>query len=60
MLQLRDPQGSQRDQLLPPQARTLSAKVTTIDACLAGDRFFEPHLQRFRAVMGRPTVPVET
>ncbi len=60
MLRLRDPQGSLWDQLLPPQARTLSAELTTIDECLADERFFDPYLQRFRTLIGRPTVPVET
>jgi IS5 family transposase len=60
MLRLRDPQGSLWDQLLPPQARTLSAELTAVDACLADERFFEPYLQRFRTLIGRPTVPVET
>jgi len=60
MLRLRDPQESLWDQLLPPQARALSTELTAIDACLADDRFFEPYLQRFRTLIGRPTVPVET
>ncbi len=60
MLRLRDPQRSLWDQLLPPQARTLSAELTAVDACLADERFFEPYLQRFRTLRGRPTVPVET
>lgn len=60
MLRLRDPQESLWDQLLPPQARTLSAELTAVDACLADDRFFEPYQQRFRTLIGRPTVPVET
>jgi IS5 family transposase len=60
MLRLRDPQGSLWDQLLPPQARTLSAELTAVDACLADERFFDPYLQRFRTRIGRPTVPVET
>src|SRR5215831_12710913 len=38
MLRLRDPQDSLWDQLLPPQARTLSAELTAVDACLADDR----------------------
>src|SRR5215831_2351346 len=60
MLRLRDPQDSLWDQLLPPQARTLSAELTAVDACLADDRFFEPYRQRFQVLIGRPTVPVET
>ncbi len=60
MLRLRDPQDSLWDQLLPPQARTLSAELTAVDACLADERFFAPYLQRFRTLIGRPTVPVET
>ena len=60
MLRLRDPQKSLWDELLPPQARTLSAELTAVDACLAGDRFFEPYRQRFHTLIGRPTVPVET
>jgi transposase, IS5 family len=60
MLRLRDPQDSLWDQLLPPQARTLSAELTAVDACLADDRFFEPYRQRFHTLIGRPTVPVET
>jgi IS5 family transposase len=60
VLRLRDPQGSLWDQLLPPPARTLSAELTAVDACLADERFFEPYLQRFRTMIGRPTVPVET
>ncbi len=60
MLRLREPQETLWDQLLPPQARTLSTELTAIDACLADDRFFEPYLQRFRTLIGRPTVPVET
>jgi transposase, IS5 family len=31
-----------------------------VDAYLADDRFFEPYRQRFRTLIGRPTVPVET
>jgi len=60
MLRLRQPQESLWDQLLPPQARTLSAELTTVDAWLADERFFEPYRQRFRTRVGRPTVPVET
>lgn len=60
MLRLRDPQGSLWDQLLPPQACTLSDELTAVDAHLADERFFDPYLQRFRTVIGRPTVPVET
>ena len=60
MLRLRDPQDSLWDQLLPPQARTLSAELTAVDACLADDRFFAPYQQRFHTLIGRPTVPVET
>src|SRR5579864_6801388 len=60
MLRLRDPQGSLWDQLLPIQARTLSAELTAVDTSLADERFFEPYLQRFNTLIGRPTVPVET
>jgi len=60
MLRLRDPQESLWDELLPAQARTLSAELTAVDACLADDRFFEPYRQRFHSLIGRPTVPVET
>ena len=60
MLRLRDPQESLWDQLLPPQARTLSGELTAVDEYLADDRFFEPYRQRFRTLIGRPTVPVET
>ncbi|HXX37096.1 MAG TPA: ISNCY family transposase [bacterium] len=60
MLRLRDPQGSLWDQLLSPQARTLSAELTAVDGCLADERFFEPYLRCFRTLVGRPTVPVET
>ncbi len=60
MLRLRDPQETLWDQLLPPQARTLSAELTAVDACLADERFFEPYRQRFHTLIGRPTVPVET
>src|SRR5215471_12159030 len=59
MLRLRDPQASLWDELLPPQTRTLSAELTAVDACLADDRVFEPYRQRFRTLIGRPTVPVE-
>ena len=60
MLRLRDPQESLWEELLPPQARTLSAELTAVDESLADDRFFEPYRQRFRTLIGRPTVPVET
>jgi transposase, IS5 family len=60
MLRLREPQESLWDELLPLQARTLSAELTAVDEYLADDRFFEPHRQRFRTRIGRPTVPVET
>ena len=60
MLRLRDPQESLWNQLLPPQARTLSAELMAVDEHLADDRFFEPYRQRFRTLIGRPTVPVET
>ena len=42
MLRLRDPQESLWDELLPPQARTLSADLTSVDAYLAHDCIFEP------------------
>ncbi len=60
MLRLRDPRGSLWDQLLPPQARTLSAELTAVDKCLADERFFDPYLRCFHTLVGRPTVPVET
>lgn len=60
MLRLRQPQESLWDQLLPPQARTLSEELATVDAWLADERFFEPYRQRFHSRLGRPTVPVET
>jgi len=60
MLRLRDPQGSLWDQLLPPQARTLSTELTAVDECLADERFFDPYRQHFRTLIGRPTVPVDT
>jgi IS5 family transposase len=49
-----------RDQVLPPQARTLSPELTAVDECLADDRFFAPYRERFQTLIGRPTVPVET
>ncbi len=60
MLRLRQPQESLWDHLLPLQARTLNEELTTVDAWLADERFFEPYRQRFRTRVGRPTVPVET
>jgi len=60
MLRLRDPQDSLWDQLLPPQARTLSAELAAVGDGLTDDRFFEPYRQRFRTLIGRPTIPVET
>ena len=60
MLRLRQPQESLWDQLLPPQARTLSEELATVDAWLADERFFEPYRRRFHTRIGRPTVPVET
>jgi transposase, IS5 family len=60
MLRLRNPQASLWDQLLPPQVRTLSAELTTVDEFLADDRFFAPYRTRFNTLIGRPTVPVET
>jgi IS5 family transposase len=60
MLRLIQPQESLWDQLLPPQARTLSDELATVDAWLADERFFEPYRRRFRTRIGRPTVPVET
>lgn len=60
MLRLREPQESLWDQLLPPQARTLSDELTTVDAWLADERCFEPYRRRFHTRIGRPTVPVET
>lgn len=52
MLRLRQPQESLWDQLLPPQARTLSDELTTVDIWLADERFFEPYRQRFRTRVG--------
>ncbi len=60
MLRLTQPQESLWDQLLPPQARTLSDELATVDTWLADERFFEPYRQRFHTRIGRPTVPVET
>lgn len=60
MLRLRQPQESLWDELLPPQARTLSEELATVDAWLADERCFEPYRQRFHTRIGRPTVPVET
>ncbi|MDI6773068.1 MAG: ISNCY family transposase [bacterium] len=59
MLRLRQPQESLWDHLLPPQARTLSEELATVDALLSDERCFEPYRQRFHTRTGRPTVPVE-
>lgn len=60
MLRLREPQETLWEQILPPQARTLSDELAAVDAWLADERFFEPYRQRFNTRIGRPTVPVET
>jgi len=60
MLRLREPQETLWDQLLPPQARTLSDELAAVDAWLSDERFFDPYRQRFHTRIGRPTVPVET
>ncbi len=53
MLRLRDPQESLWEELLPPQARTLSAELTAVDTWLADDTFFEPYRARFNTLIGR-------
>ncbi|MHB8509005.1 MAG: transposase [Candidatus Dormibacteria bacterium] len=60
MLRLRDSQSVLWEELLPPEARLLSAERTAVDALLDDDKFLRPFVKRFACPIGRPTIPVES
>jgi transposase, IS5 family len=60
MLRLRDGQSTLWEELLPAEARLLSAELAAVDALLDDERFLQPFIERFSCPIGRPTIPMET
>jgi IS5 family transposase len=46
--------------ILPPGYQDLPAELAAVDAVLDDPVFFEPYRAHFSAVMGRPSIPIET
>ncbi len=46
--------------ILPPGYENLPAELAAVDAVLEDPVFFEPYRGHFSAVMGRPSIPIET
>lgn len=46
--------------ILPPGYQDLPAELAAVDAVLDDPVFFEPYRGHFSAVMGRPSIPIET
>ena len=46
--------------ILPPGYENLPAELAAVDAVLEDPVFFEPYRAHFSAVMGRPSIPIET
>src|SRR5580704_11949298 len=60
MLRLRDGQSTVWEELLPAEARLLSAELAAVDSLLDDDRFLRPFVEKFSCPIGRPTIPMET
>lgn len=48
------------ESVLPPEVLVMSPELARVDALLDDDRFFEPFRAHFDAVLGRPSIPIET
>jgi IS5 family transposase len=60
MLRLTSPQRDFWDDLLPPEARTMSRELQAVDELLDGERFLAPFRSRFPSKRGRYTIAMET
>ncbi|MGB9894151.1 MAG: transposase, partial [Candidatus Saccharicenans sp.] len=60
MLRLRDPQLTLWDTVLPPEVTELNKELAKVDQLLDDESFMAPFMERFKARLGRPTIPIET
>jgi IS5 family transposase len=60
MLVTTNPQRTLWEAVLPPGHQDLPALLTRVDALLDDPVFFEPYRRHFSAVLGRPSIPIET
>ena len=60
MLVTTNPQRTLWEAVLPPGHQDLPALLARVDALLDDPVFFEPYRQHFSAVLGRPSIPIET
>ena len=60
MLVTTNPQRTLWETVLPPGYQDLPAQLASVDALLDDPVFFEPYRRHFSAVLGRPSIPIET
>ena len=60
MLVTTNPQRTLWEAVLPPGYQDLPAQLARVDALLDDPVFFEPYRRHFSAVLGRPSIPIET
>lgn len=60
MLVTTNPQQTLWETILPPGYQDLPKELAGVDALLDDPAFFEPYRERFSALLGRPSIPIET
>ena len=60
MLVTTNPQRTLWETVLPPGYQDLPAQLASVDALLDDPVFVEPYRRHFSAVLGRPSIPIET
>ena len=60
MLVTTNPQRTLWEAVLPPGHQDLPAQLALVDMLLDDPVFFEPYRRHFSAVLGRPSIPIET
>lgn len=60
MLRTVGDQATLWESVLPEGVVPMSAELVRVDVLLDDPRFFEPFREHFNAVLGRPSIPIET
>jgi transposase, IS5 family len=60
MLVTANPQQTLWETILPPGYQDLPRELAGVDALLDDPAFFEPYRAHFSALLGRPSIPIET
>ena len=60
MLVTTNPQRTLWEALVPPGYEQLPPRFARVDALVDDPVFFEPYRRHFSAVLGRPSIPIET